>query len=120
VQSPRYGVLACVNGTGILNSWVRKLIGFQSNREISYPVLKLPFVRLVKAWCMLKNLFGSVGIIPEGMSATQALKNQRFVSKHKNLLAASLIRIAEFRNKHKYRPPYWQLVKLCREAYRKY
>jgi xylulokinase len=29
---PRYGVLLCVNGTGIMNSWLRKLLG-----SISYP-----------------------------------------------------------------------------------
>ncbi len=29
---PRYGVLLCVNGTGIMNSWLRKLLG-----TISYP-----------------------------------------------------------------------------------
>jgi xylulokinase len=27
-DKPRYGVLLCVNGTGILNSWLRKNIGF--------------------------------------------------------------------------------------------
>jgi xylulokinase len=26
-NDPRYGVLLCVNGTGILNSWIKKLIG---------------------------------------------------------------------------------------------
>lgn len=33
-QSPRYGVLLCVNGTGSLNSWLRNTL-FQGN--ISYP-----------------------------------------------------------------------------------
>jgi len=33
-EDPRYGVLLCINGTGILNSWVKKLIGGES---ISYP-----------------------------------------------------------------------------------
>ena len=32
-KDPRYGVLLCVNGTGILNSWIKKLIGGDS---ISY------------------------------------------------------------------------------------
>lgn len=32
-QDPRYGVLLCVNGTGILNSWIKRLIG---GSEISY------------------------------------------------------------------------------------
>jgi len=29
-KDPRYGVLLCVNGTGILNSWIKKLIGGSS------------------------------------------------------------------------------------------
>jgi xylulokinase len=33
-QQPRYGVLLCVNGTGIMNSWLRKLLG-----SVSYPVM---------------------------------------------------------------------------------
>jgi xylulokinase len=33
-SKPSYGVLLCVNGTGILNSWIKKLLGGES---ISYP-----------------------------------------------------------------------------------
>ena len=33
-DNPKYGVLLCVNGTGILNSWLKKLLGGES---ISYP-----------------------------------------------------------------------------------
>jgi len=33
-ENPSYGVLLCINGTGILNSWVKKLMGGDS---ISYP-----------------------------------------------------------------------------------
>ncbi|WP_194974266.1 xylulokinase [Aquiflexum lacus] len=33
-KNPHYGVLLCVNGTGILNSWLKKLIGGES---VSYP-----------------------------------------------------------------------------------
>lgn len=33
-QQPRYGVLLCVNGTGIMNSWLRKLLG-----SVSYPLM---------------------------------------------------------------------------------
>jgi xylulokinase len=28
-RSPRYGVLLCINGTGILNSWLRKILGLK-------------------------------------------------------------------------------------------
>ena len=30
-ESPRYGVLLCINGTGILNSWLRKNLGLKEN-----------------------------------------------------------------------------------------
>lgn len=33
-ENPSYGVLLCINGTGILNSWVKKLMG---GNNISYP-----------------------------------------------------------------------------------
>jgi xylulokinase len=33
-DNPRFGVLLCVNGTGILNSWTKRLLGGES---ISYP-----------------------------------------------------------------------------------
>lgn len=33
-EDPKFGVLLCVNGTGILNSWLKKLLGGES---ISYP-----------------------------------------------------------------------------------
>lgn len=33
-DDPHYGVLLCINGTGILNSWVKKLIGGEA---VSYP-----------------------------------------------------------------------------------
>lgn len=33
-ENPHYGVLLCVNGTGILNSWLKRLIG---GENISYP-----------------------------------------------------------------------------------
>jgi len=49
-------------------------------KEIKYSILQLPVVREVKGWCMLNNLFGKPAIIPEGMSATQALKNQYSVA----------------------------------------
>lgn len=45
-QNPRYGVLACVNGTGILYSWVRKLFAtsgqMQSYSELNYLAALIP------------------------------------------------------------------------------
>jgi xylulokinase len=37
-ENPSYGVLLCVNGTGILNSWIKKLVGGQ---QIDYPEMNM-------------------------------------------------------------------------------
>jgi len=85
-------------------------------KEIKYNHWQLPLVRLVKGWCIIKNYFGKSGIIPEGMSATQALKNQYFVSMYKSLKATTSIKIQHFIEVNNYQPPYWQMINLAREA----
>jgi hypothetical protein len=84
--------------------------------RIDYNIWKLPFVRLVKAYCMLKNVVGSEGLIPEGMSATKALKNQNFVELNKNIKNQTLRKAEDFIEQNHYRPPYWQLVKFAKNA----
>lgn len=37
--NPSYGVLACINGTGILNSWMRKLVSATAAAPADYPAL---------------------------------------------------------------------------------
>ena len=65
---------------------------------------------------MIRNNFGGVGIIPEGMSATQALKNQTFVALYNKVRSATKISSDQFEKENKYRPPYWQLVALAGAA----
>jgi hypothetical protein len=71
---------------------------------------------LVKGWCIIQNYFGKTGIIPEGMSATQALKNQYFVAMYKKLKIATTVKIQQFVKENNYQPPYWQMINLAREA----
>lgn len=40
-QDPRLGILLCVNGTGILNRWLRNLLGSWSSTAISYEAMNL-------------------------------------------------------------------------------
>ncbi len=82
-------------------------------REIGYNRWMLPVARVIKGYCMVLNLFGRHGTIPEGMSATQALKNQRFVEMFQEVKAATLNDAERFMKEKKYRPPYWQLVKMA-------
>lgn len=87
-----------------------------AGEKIGYNIWQLPVVRLLKGYCVIKNLFGKEGMIPEGMSAVQALKNQTFVAMHVNLKNKTILLANEFVKQNGYRPPYWQLVTLARQA----
>ena len=83
---------------------------------IDYNIWKLPIARLLKGYCMIKNRFGKIGLIPEGMRATQALKNETFVAMHAAVKNKTLQLADAFFKKNAYRPPYWQLVKFATSA----
>ncbi len=83
---------------------------------IDYNIWKLPIARILKGYCMIKNRFGKIGLIPEGMSATQALKNETFVAMHAAVKNKILQKADEFMKQNAYRPPYWQLVKFADAA----
>ncbi|MFM6926007.1 MAG: hypothetical protein ACKOU7_10940, partial [Ferruginibacter sp.] len=84
--------------------------------SIDYNTWQLPVVRVVKAYCMIKNMFGGIGMIPEGMSATKALKNQTFVAMHVRVKNKTMQLADEFFQMNGYRAPYWQLVKFAETA----
>ena len=83
---------------------------------LDYNIWQLPFVRVIKAYCVIKNLFGGIGMIPEGMSATRALKNQSFVAMHMRIKKRTQQLVDAFVKQQHYRPPYWQCVKFARIA----
>jgi len=76
----------------------------------------LPPVRLAKAWSTVLNWFGKVGPVPEGMSATTALRVRRLTSNHAIIKARLLDKAQQFKTDKGYVPPYWELVRLAREA----
>lgn len=80
---------------------------------IDYNTWQLPVVRVIKAYCVVKNMFGGIGMIPEGMSATKALKNQTFVAMHVQVKNKTMQLADEFFKMNGYRAPYWQLVKFA-------
>jgi hypothetical protein len=86
---------------------------------VGYNRWMLPVVRVLKGWCVLLNKMGRVGKIPEGMSATQALKNQYVVDMHKAVKNETETLVDGFIKKHQYFPPYWQMVALAKQAYQK-
>jgi hypothetical protein len=62
------------------------------------------------------NLFGQEGRIPEGMTATAALRHERFAERHARRAEETASAVARFRESAGYTPPYWELVKLARAA----
>lgn len=83
---------------------------------LGYDHWKLPAVRLAKAWSVLKNLFGGVGPVPEGMSATTALRVQKLKADHAAAKQRLLAAAAQFQAEKGYRPPCWELVRFARAA----
>lgn len=87
-----------------------------AGEKIGYNIWQLPMARVLKGYCVIKSLFGKEAMIPEGMSAVQALKNQTFVAMHANLKNKTMLLADDFVKQNGYRPPYWQLVSLARKA----
>jgi hypothetical protein len=85
---------------------------------LSYQWWLLPIARVTKAYSMLKNGFGKVGPIPEGMSATQSLRALKYEREHKAITERLLVMAEQFKEEKGYEPPYWELLKLARVAKR--
>lgn len=83
---------------------------------LDYTIGMLPIARVIKGYCLIKNAFGKPGIIPEGMSATQALKNESFVKIYNEAREKTYSRAKNFSEENKYRAPYWQLVNFANES----
>ncbi|MBC7535790.1 MAG: hypothetical protein H7258_08865, partial [Ferruginibacter sp.] len=92
------------------------LAGADNGEEIGYNPWALPVVRIIKAYCMIQNSFGKTGVIPEGMSATSALKNEYFVAMYNRIKLNTEQMVHEFIKWYGYRPPYWKLVEFARKA----
>lgn len=92
------------------------LEGAEKGDEIAYQWYLLPFARIVKAYCVLLNQFGKAGPIPEGMSATTALRTEFFMGRHEEIAKRLEKKADQFRKDHGYEPPYWEQVNLARQA----
>lgn len=85
-------------------------------KSIRYNVFLLPVARVIKLVSGIKNSFGKEGRIPEGMSAIQALKNERFVEMHLRMEEKVAVSADAFIRQKGYTPPYWQLIRFAEEA----
>ncbi|HET8541692.1 MAG TPA: YiiX/YebB-like N1pC/P60 family cysteine hydrolase [Anaeromyxobacter sp.] len=75
----------------------------------------LPVARVAKGWSVVLNAAGEVGPVPQGMSATAALKSRRYASLHDAVRGRVEARAAEHLAARGYPPPYWRLVGFARE-----
>lgn len=97
----------------VMDAWYEAA---EKGTRIGYNLWKLPLARVIKAYCMVINQKGGTGLIPEGMTATQALRNERFSAMHKTVRQSVLSGAERFRNEQGYRAPYWKLLEMAREA----
>jgi len=82
---------------------------------LEYARWLLPVARAAKGLSVGLNAVGLVGPVPEGMSATAALRNRWYGAVHARVVARLERRAAAFQAERGYPPPYWQLVRLARE-----
>jgi len=74
----------------------------------------LPIARMMKAYSWTINALGGIGPIPEGMSATVALRLQWYKSRFASIRAELVGRARTFKAQRGYAAPYWELVRLAR------
>lgn len=86
--------------------------------DVGHDPWKLPIARLLKAWSWSKNRFGAVGPVPEGMSATVALRVQWLDARHAALRNALLRKVEGYEARTGHRPPYWELVRMANASRR--
>jgi hypothetical protein len=83
---------------------------------LPYTHALLPLYRTAKAYSAALNLIGVTGPIPEGMSATTALRVDRYRSEHAKIAQRVLVLAEKFQKEKGYRPPLWILLELARKA----
>lgn len=90
------------------------LEGAEAGHTLGHDAPLLPLARLVKLYSRGLNAVGRVGPIPEGMSATAALRYRWYTRRHERIKAALIEAADRFRREQGYEPPYWKLVEMAR------
>jgi hypothetical protein len=90
------------------------LEGAERGDTISYDYRYLPMARIMKAYSLLLNVLGKHGPVPEGMSATTALRSKWLDERHAEIRAGVMEQVTAFRTERDYEPPYWQLFDMAR------
>jgi hypothetical protein len=92
------------------------LMNAPAGAPLTYNPAMLPVTRVAKGYSLLLNLMGKIGPVPEGMSATTALRVKAYRTAHSVTAAKVVARAAAFKTKAGYSPPYWRLVELAGES----
>lgn len=92
------------------------LEGAERGEPLDYAHRLLPVARMIKAYSFLLNVIGKEGPIPEGMTATAALRNQWYSDRHAAARALLTAKADAFRLEKGYRPPYWRLLDMARTS----
>ncbi len=92
------------------------LEGAEGGEELEYSWSMLPAARLTKAYSVALNLVGRAGPVPQGMSATIALRVRWLGQRHAAVKERTLALVGDFAAREGYTAPYWELVALARRA----
>jgi hypothetical protein len=83
---------------------------------LPYHIYMLPVTRLLKAYSLILNVLGQIGPIPEGMSATSALRVEKFRKDHAARVTRVLQKAKDFKTTKGYAAPFWELIRMARQA----
>ena len=92
------------------------LEGAERGDALRFDWYALPVARVLKGYSWVRERFGGVGTIPEGMAPASALRNRSYNARHAELRATVRDRAERWTTGKGYRPPYWALVSLARDA----
>ena len=92
------------------------LEGAERGDPVGWSRMMLPFARGLKAYSVVLNWFGVVGPVPEGMSATSALRHRWLVGEHSRIRDVVIRGVEKFKEEKGYTPPYWEILAIARSA----
>lgn len=92
------------------------LEGAERGEPLKHVQSLLPVARLMKAYSFVLNMVGEEGPIPEGMTATAALRNRWYSDRHAAARDLLTTKADAFRLEKGYRPPYWRLLEMARAS----
>ncbi len=87
-----------------------------NGKKLDYNMWLLPIARVIKAYSFILTTMGKEGVIPEGMAAETALKNNYFVDKFQKRKLETELKIKTFEKTNGYLPPYWQMVRIAENS----